>query len=103
MLTANLQVFLLFHELGYGDRYYSEKVDVAVFDTLFPQTGTVAFVKIDTEGHEAHVLAGMKVFLTNNNVTLQIELYDDAAAKFLNDLGYRQFHKFGSDAWFMRA
>jgi FkbM family methyltransferase len=77
-----------------------EQVQVAVFDDLFSMRGKRAFVKCDTEGHEVEVILGMRNFLSNNGVFLQIEILQPKVCDFLFGLGYRQIGKIGADIYF---
>lgn len=51
--------------------------------------GRVTLVKIDAEGHEASVLAGMRQLLQAHRPTLILETGDDALVAGLVALGYR--------------
>lgn len=48
----------------------------------------VAFVKIDAEGHELHVLAGMRNLLMRDKPILVVEFSDESISDFLQPLGY---------------
>lgn len=80
-------------EQGWNERsQHSVQVDVRVFDQLVDARGERCFVKIDVEGSELRVLAGMTDFLKANQVFMQIETVGDKAAgvrQLLEELGYR--------------
>lgn len=48
----------------------------------------IAFVKIDAEGHELHVLAGMKNMLERDKPVLVVELSNDEIIEYLTPLGF---------------
>lgn len=83
---------------------YSIRVDVRPFDSLVDTRGERCFVKIDVEGTELAVLAGMQAFLRNNAVFLQIETTGERAAQVeavLRDAGYRPAGRAsGADLYF---
>ena len=60
-------------------------------------------IKIDVEGHEQYVLAGMAHTLRNNRVIMQIKVFEpQQAAVFplLEALGLRQIHHIGFDFFY---
>jgi FkbM family methyltransferase len=83
---------------------YSIRVDVHTFDSLVDTRGERCFVKIDVEGLELSVLAGMQGFLRNNTVFLQIETTGERAAQVeavLHEAGYRPAGRAsGADLYF---
>lgn len=79
------------------------KVESRVFDDLFDYSGVRALVKMDVEGAERMVLAGMKGFLSNNQVLLQVETTPDSSdgvGAFLRECGYRELGRLGADAYY---
>ncbi len=48
----------------------------------------VGFVKVDAEGHELPVLAGMRELLLRDKPVLVVELSDDKIQQFLEPIGY---------------
>lgn len=81
----------------------SISVPACTFDALFPDTVHRALIKIDVEGAEQRVLAGMHAFLRRNQVVLQIETTDathDQVAGFMRDAGYRALDCIGPDAYY---
>lgn len=53
----------------------SEPVQVVTLDELLDVKGAILFVKIDVEGSEARVLAGMRRLLAENEIYLQVEVF----------------------------
>ena len=49
----------------------------------------VGFVKIDAEGHEMHVLSGMRELLERDKPVLVVELSNDEIQKYLEPIGYK--------------
>lgn len=75
---------------------HSVDVDVSVFDELVGVSGERCFVKIDVEGSEVGVIAGMQRFLSGNKVFLQVEAIEKnyrLIHEQLQALGYRQVGK----------
>lgn len=64
--------------------------------------------KLDVEGHETHVLRGMSEIIANNDVLLQIEMWDDWPVSYKEttdvvlDLGFELKHRIGPDHYFLR-
>ncbi|MGQ0676186.1 MAG: FkbM family methyltransferase [Rhodospirillales bacterium] len=80
-------------------------VAVAALDDLLNPRGARVAVKIDVEGHERRVLAGMRRLLALNRCVLQIESFPGQAAGLAADLaaqGYAAVHRVGDDHFFMR-
>lgn len=79
------------------------QVETRIFDDLFSFTGMRALVKIDVEGAELMVLAGMRQFLKNNKVTLQVETTPQTLER-VNELmqtsGYHSIGRLGADAYY---
>lgn len=75
---------------------------VAVDDTL-AERGQRVCIKVDVEGHEKKVLAGMADYLARNEVVLQIEDYSDdpnEMARELKTYGARPLFRVGHDRYF---
>lgn len=92
-----------------GDHHYEfsheEVVSVRPFDEVASTEGYRAFAKIDVEGHAGAVLRGMREFLANNDVVLQVELLpseQDDVIRFLDSVGYAPAQTFGRDRYFRR-
>lgn len=78
-------------------------VDVRTFDELFSLSDVRALVKIDVEGLELSVLAGMSHFLAKNQVVLQVEVTPQSMQQvdaFMVSAGYRTLGSFGPDAYY---
>lgn len=66
-------------------------VETKAFDNLYQFREENLFIKCDVEGHECHVIEGMKNTLIKNNCFLQIEIFTknyDNVEKKLNEFGY---------------
>lgn len=71
-------------------------------DTLVPLKGKRIIAKIDVEGHEPRVLAGMRRLLVDNKAFLQIETFYklQEIKDILEPLGYRAVHRIKDDHFF---
>ncbi|WP_350334747.1 FkbM family methyltransferase [Coralliovum pocilloporae] len=92
-------------ELCARSRQYSniETIEIARLDDFLPMKGERILAKIDVEGYTLNTLLGMKAFLQNNEMVLQIEMgnkNDDEVKSFLNDSGYRLLNYIEGDAYF---
>lgn len=61
------------------------------------------WIKLDVEGHEAKALRGMKNLVTNNQVLIQVEVFDvnkDAILPELEALGLHRVHAIYPDQYF---
>ncbi|MEW5967265.1 MAG: FkbM family methyltransferase [Pseudomonadota bacterium] len=79
------------------------RVDMRVFDEEFPLVGVRALIKIDVEGAETQVLSGMRRFLSNNVVFLQVETTSESRTRvdsLMEDAGYRSFGCLGADCYY---
>jgi FkbM family methyltransferase len=75
-----------FYEHPNAESIRKVKVQTARIDNELSDAKNVSFVKIDTEGHEIHVLEGMKKTLANNgDAKLLIEFNPDC----LNSAGFK--------------
>lgn len=75
-------------------------------DDFCSVSGDVVSLKIDVEGHEAHVLTGAENLLRNNACVVQIEIYsdtDNAAVGFLEELGYQRVFRAKNDFYFSNS
>jgi FkbM family methyltransferase len=79
------------------------EVEVRRFDDEFAPAGKNLLIKMDVEGYEFRVLAGMERTLRENACYLQVELYSERIAE-LNDLfarlGYRYLDTIEIDHYF---
>lgn len=71
-----------------GQKKNVQVVCLSLAQTAFPRP--IAFVKIDVEGHEAQVLAGLSAILQRDHPRLVIEGQDEAIHQSLVALGYRR-------------
>ena len=81
----------------------SIKVQTCTFDELFALKGVRALVKMDVEGAELMALAGMKTFLSDNQVVLQIETMpqtQDQVEAFMSAASFRALGRIGADAYY---
>lgn len=81
----------------------SLQVEARIFDDLFSFADIRALVKMDVEGAELMVLAGMQNFLKNNLVVLQVETTPhtlDQVEGFMQESGYRLIGKLGADSYY---
>jgi FkbM family methyltransferase len=71
-------------------------------ETLIPLKGRRIVAKIDVEGHEPRVLAGMTQLLAENEMLLQIETFYKLqdVKDILEPLGYRAIHRIKDDYFF---
>jgi hypothetical protein len=63
-------------------------------------------VKVDVEGHEAHVLRGMQNLIAANTVLLQVEIFEEKEEHVLSickNLGLVRVHKIAVDHYFIKA
>ena len=88
------------------EQYTDIRVPVIRFDGHFSGTGRRVMIKIDVEGHETEVIAGMQHLLEDNDCLIQLEVFDTGIKKVdatLADLGYRNYRSFGHDRLYRRA
>jgi len=84
-------------------RYTKTTIDVIQFDRHFKYSDGDILVKIDVEGHEQEVIAGMRNLLAGNRCQLQVEVFDaslGAVEDLLGKLGYAKTLEFGYDRIF---
>ena len=78
-------------------------METRTFDELISCDGIRALVKIDVEGAELMVLAGMRRFLAENSIVLQLETTPqtaDQVDEFMLTAGYRALGRLDADAWY---
>lgn len=81
----------------------SIRIEARVFDDMFQSSGARALVKMDVEGAELMALAGMRRFLADNQVVLQVETADETRGQvdgFMAQAGYRALGRLGADAYY---
>jgi len=78
-----------------GDAPGAVQVETIRLDDLVAGTGRTVFVKIDVEGHEREIIAGMATLLAGNRVFLQIESFAPNAETLTQDLTTRGFARLG--------
>jgi len=77
-------------------------VPTDTIDRMVPLEGRRIFAKIDVEGHELKVLAGMRDMLSRNRMFLQVETFFQLAEvrALFEGLGYVMVHRIGDDYFF---
>jgi len=76
-----------FYEASITDLPGGREVFCCAIDSFrFPRP--IRLVKVDTEGHELHVLAGMKELLARDHPVLVVEANSDQIPAFLSKFGY---------------
>jgi FkbM family methyltransferase len=78
-------------------------IQTSLLDDLLDLSGQRVLMKIDVEGAELKVLAGMKRFLELNEVSMQVEVFDrqrHEVRQALEALGYHQTDEIGADLYF---
>ena len=92
---------------GTRRQHYADiHVPVIRFDGHFTCSARRVMIKIDVEGHEARVVAGMQQLLEGNDCLLQVEVFDGGIGQVdarLSGLGYRNYASFGHDRLYRRA
>ena len=78
------------------DNFHIEKLLFKKGDDVLKIKNKKVILKIDTEGHEDFVLKGLKKFLKNNKIFLQIEIYDNHFKKVNKFLKKFKFYKINS-------
>ena len=83
-----------------------EKAKFVLGDELLKYKNKNIFIKIDTEGHELFVIMGIYKLIKNNNIFLQIEIWDQnfkSTEKKLNDYGLIFVKKIKNDYFFKKS
>lgn len=75
-----------FYEHPNAESIRKVKVQTAAIDSALPNVDDLSFVKIDTEGHEIHVLEGMQQILKRNK---KAKLLVEFNPECLQNAGYR--------------
>ena len=91
--------------MGHLSESGAYRVPTAAMDELVWGQGLPApdIVKMDVEGAELMVLAGMRRFFADNQVVLQVETTDETRGQvddFMTQAGYRALGCLGADAYY---
>ena len=81
----------------------SIRIEARVFDEAFAFSGIRALVKMDVEGAELMALAGMRHFLSDNHVVMQVETTPQTVNQvdaFMERAGYRPLGRLGADSYY---
>jgi len=99
--------FQSYDESNRGKSRLSSQGDSSVtvnrLDGLLSFKDEVIGFKIDVEGHEVGVVAGMQELLKNNKCILQIESFADKLSSLslqMENLGYKKIHSIKNDHYF---
>ncbi|MGY6646751.1 MAG: FkbM family methyltransferase [Salinarimonas sp.] len=76
-------------------------VRVMPFDRVEDVSSETLMIKMDCEGFESEVLAGMQQALKRNRCLIQIEAFDDDNAETLKGLGYRHIGTIHADQYWV--
>lgn len=80
-------------------------VEVTTIDNTVGRSGALIVAKIDVEGNEGKVIAGMCNTIKNNRAILQIERNKDSPVdldELLTPLGMKRIHSIGPDNYFVK-
>ncbi len=99
--------FYNYHEGNRGRSHISAQgmssIEVRCIDNILSITDKVIGIKIDVEGHESNVVAGMTELLRNNRCILQIESFEDVLPRLsmqLKEAGYKHIKCIESDHYY---
>ena len=84
---------------------YISSADFKKGDDIFDIKNKTIFLKIDVEGHEIHVLAGLNNLLKNNNIIIQVEILPGkykSVKRIFDNLKFDEIEKISNDYYFMR-
>ncbi len=90
-----------YHVSSDGD----ERAEFVKADELLNYKDKFIFIKIDTEGHELHVLQGAVEIIKNNNIYIQIEIWDknfNNVQKALKNMNFVFIKKIQNDYFFKK-
>ena len=85
------------------DATASEMAYFKKLDDVFDHKNKKIYIKIDIEGHEIFALEGMKKLISNNDIFLQVEVWDKNFNSFMKAIKNKGFvfnKKIGSDYFF---
>lgn len=83
---------------------HSEKIEIVRFDEHHTIQGRRVFIKIDTEGHAASVLDGMREFFSKNHVVSIVELSsieEQPVREFFQQIGHKLGSRIDNDQIFL--
>jgi FkbM family methyltransferase len=88
--------------VGTGDKRETIKVKQKIADDVLRMRDQNLLIKIDVEGYEENVLAGMENTLEHNLCLVQIEVLAEKPEleEFFTDAGYRKINQIGQDYYF---
>jgi len=75
---------------------HTQKAIFKIGDEILKLKKKKIVLKIDTEGHEEFVIKGLNKLLANNQILLQIEIFDKNFSKIDNILNKKKFQKLKS-------
>ena len=75
---------------------HTQKAIFKIGDEILKLKKKKIVLKIDTEGHEEFVIKGLNKLLSNNQILLQIEIFDKNFSKIDNILNKKKFQKLNS-------
>ncbi|NTZ82187.1 FkbM family methyltransferase [Burkholderia metallica] len=79
------------------------EVSATSLDEMFDFIDHFIWIKLDVEGHEANALRGMKNLVSNNQVLIQVEVFDinkESIIRELDGLGLRKVHEIYPDQYY---
>lgn len=82
-----------------------EKAEFVKADELLTYKNKIIFMKIDTEGHELFVVQGAAKIIKNNNIFMQIEIWDEnyeVVKKTLNNMNLVFIKRIQNDFFFKK-
>ncbi len=85
------------------DKLYKIESYTVIGDDILPFRNKKIAIKIDVERHEKNVLKGLKEVLLNNEVTIQVELFESKKKEifdYLKSLNFKNFHRIEKDYYF---
>ena len=88
---------------GKSPNHPSHEVQAVSIDDYLPMRNEVIFMKLDLEGHEAEALQGMVKTVQNNQVVMQIEIFDHNREKIesvIHKLGLKKLFQITPDFYY---
>lgn len=89
---------------GHVENVRKREVETTTLDSLFSFRRCKVVIKMDVEGHELHALKGAARLLSENQVLLQIEIWERNISHldYLRQNGFKVIHRIGSRDFFLR-